>query len=263
MKRFHLLVYLVLALLVVTAIPAAASPSISRISPASAPNTGDVTVTITGTGFNDQSTVWLRTPYAGDSDIYGTIVSWSPTSITCTFPLNSHTPVQYDLWVNSPFTAHGTYFAEDVAVLRDALKLYPGTVVAATTTTSAVTPPSTPVPGNGNIVVSSFPSGAHVYIDNVYKGLTPLTIENVENGRHTVLVRLTGYRDWTTNVVIYGDSETLSAKLVFITPTTLPTTVPTGTAPPTATVRKTVSPLGMELGIMAIMGAAVLLIKRK
>ena len=125
MKRNHLFICLLL-LLVVTVIPAIASPVIISISPATAPNNGDVTVTITGTGFNAESTVWMNS-YNAPENLYGTIVSWSPTSITCTFPLNGQTPAQYNLWVNSPFTAHGTYFSQDVSVIYDGLTIYRGT----------------------------------------------------------------------------------------------------------------------------------------
>ena len=74
------------------------------------------------------------------------------------------------------------------------------------------------------------------------------------------MVRLAGYWDWTRTVDVYGDSSSLSATLIPVTTTTtVITTIPTTVA----TVRKTVSPLGAEIGIIAIMGAALLLIKRK
>lgn len=260
MKRNHLFICLLL-LLVVAVIPATASPVISSISPATVPNTGDVTITITGTGFNAESTVWMNT-YNAPENLYGTIISWSPTSITCTFPLNGQTPAQYNLWVNSPFTAHGTYFPQDVSVIYDGLTIYRGNTVTATTATTLETTAPTSVPADGSIFVSSFPSRANIYLDNEYKGLTPYTMKNVENGRHTVLVRLTGYQDWITNVVISGDSESLSARLVSITPTTAtPVTTPSPT--PVATIPRTFAPLGAELGLIATLSAALILIKRK
>ena len=259
MKRSSLFVCLVL-LLVVTVIPAAASPIISGISPTTAPTTGDVTVTITGTGFNSQTKVWLNTDYAADT-IYGTIISMSPTSITCTFSLRDQTPAQYNVWINSPFTdPAGTYHSQDVAEAASAFKMYQGTVITVPVTTEPLTTYTTPVPADGSIFVSSYPSGANVYLDNEYMGLTPLTLNNIENGIHPVMVRLAGYWDWTRTVDVYGDSSSLSATLIPVTTTTtVITTIPTTVA----TVRKTVSPLGIELGIFAIIGAALILIKRK
>ena len=102
MKQFLLIICLVL-LLVVTVIPAFASPSISAISPTTALNNRDITMTITGTGFNADSTVWIDTPASTES-IPGTIISRSPTAITCTFSIQGTTPARYNVWVNSPFT---------------------------------------------------------------------------------------------------------------------------------------------------------------
>jgi PEGA domain/IPT/TIG domain len=259
MKRFSLFVCMAVLLLLVVGIPATASPAITSISPATAPNNGVVTVTITGTGFNSQSTVWLNKPYSTDPFVYGTILSRSPTSITCTFSLQGQTPTDYNVWVNSPFTdSYGNYFPEDVALLTLGFKITQGTGTTVTTTV--------PIPANGSITVSSIPSGANVYLDNEYKGLTPLTVKNVENGNHILLVRYTGYQDWTQNVAVLGNTQAFSARLVVIPATTTAAitaaTVTTTIPAPVATARTT-APLGIELGIIATIGAAVLLTKRR
>jgi hypothetical protein len=260
MKRSSLFVGLVLLLLVVTVIPATATPTVTSISPATALNHGDVTVTITGTGFNSQSSVDLASPDT-PATIYGTIVSWSPTSITCTFSLNGQTPARYHVYVNTPYTdAAGHTWPQDTGMLNLGFTIYQGTTTTETVTTTPTTTYSTPVPPMGSIFVSSYPSGANVYLDNEYKGLTPLTLKNIENGRHVVRARLTGYEEWITTEVVYGDSSSLSARL---TPATTTTTVTTTIPTTVATVRKTIAPLGAELGIIAIMGVALLLIKRK
>jgi len=63
-----------------------------------------------------------------------------------------------------------------------------------------------------------------------------------------------------TTEVVYGDSTSLSARLTPVpTTTTVITTIPTTVA----TIRKTVSPLGAELGIIALLGIVVFLVKRK
>ena len=105
MKGSIFLVCLILLFfLVVAGIPVAASPSVTDIRPVSAPNNGDVTVTITGTGFNSQSTVWMTPSSVCDPShkIYGTVCSWSSTSGTCTFSFRDQNPGLYTVWVNSP-----------------------------------------------------------------------------------------------------------------------------------------------------------------
>jgi hypothetical protein len=92
-------------------------------------------------------------------------------------------------------------------------------------------------PTTGAIAVSSVPSGADVYINNGFKGLSPITIESLTPGTYYVLVRLSGYQDWQSNVpVSAGSTAQVSAILIPApirtqeTPTTqAPTTVPTQT----------------------------------
>jgi hypothetical protein len=259
MKRFPLFVCMVFLLLVVAGIPVTASPTISSISPSTAPNNGDVTVTITGTGFNSDSTVWLNKPYSTDAAIYGTVLSRSETSITCTFSLKGQTPTEYNVWVNSPFTdKYGNYFSQDVALLTLGFRVSEGTGTTVMTTT--------PIPAIGTLSISSIPSGANIYLDNEYKGLTPLVMKNVENGDYVILVRHTGYQDWRQNIVVNGDSQSYSARLVTYPATTTPPftfpTLTTASPAPVATARTT-APLGIELGIIATIGAAFLLVKRK
>jgi hypothetical protein len=254
MKRFPLVVCMAFLLLIMAGIPAAASPAIFSISPATAPNNGDVTVTITGTGFNSQSTVWLKKSLSNDAPLYGTVVSWTPTSLTCTFSIQGRTPAKYHVWVNSPFTdPSGNPVPEDVTFLDSGFAIHEGTSTTATTTTALV-------PTKGSIRISSIPSGADIYLDNEYLGVTPLTLIPVENGNHLLVVRLTGYQDWTQSVVVLGNAPSFSASLAAIP---APATVLTVITTPVAPVRTTASPVGIEAGIIAITGAALLLIKRK
>jgi hypothetical protein len=259
MKRIPLYVCLVL-LLVLTVLPAAtASPLISGISPATVPNTGDFTLTITGSGFTGNSTVFLETPYAMQDALYGTVVSWSPTSITVRFSLSGKAPARYNVWVNTPFTdPYGNFRPQDLGELPLGFTISQGSGTPVTTT-------ATPVAGNGMISVSSNPPGANVYVDNEYKGLTTLNIQNVQNGIHIVKIRSDGYQEWSREVVVYGNSQSLFATLVPIPTATTATTVPpTTTYPtPTATVPTTKSPSGIETGIIGVIGAALILIKRK
>ncbi|GEM_PF-2070969 len=65
------------------------------------------------------------------------------------------------------------------------------------------------------ISVSSTPSGAKIYLDGTYKGVTPFTITRVSAGSHTVKLTLNEYDDWTTNVnVVEGNTATVSATLL-------------------------------------------------
>jgi hypothetical protein len=54
----------------------------------------------------------------------------------------------------------------------------------------------------GTIVVTSDPSGGRVYIDSRYRGITPMSLEDVPEGMHTITVSMAGYNDTKTDVVV-------------------------------------------------------------
>ncbi len=96
------------------------------------------------------------------------------------------------------------------------------------TPTHTPTPtPTTPTPTIKThlIFIKSEPSGAEVYIDNDYKGITPLTFA-VQQGNHTIKIteRELGYVDWFDIIQVSGET-TINAFLklpTFVTPTPTP-----------------------------------------
>jgi hypothetical protein len=71
-----------------------------------------------------------------------------------------------------------------------------GTTTTVTETLHVPTATPTQSPGTGSVSVSSNPSGAQVFMDNIYEGITPLTIPSVQAGTHTFLIKQAGYADW-------------------------------------------------------------------
>lgn len=117
---------------------------------------------------------------------------------------------------------------------------------------------------NGQVAVASSPAGAGIYIDNAYRGITPLIVNNVPKGSHTVLVRQAGYRDWSTSVqVLEGETAQVSATLVQdVTPTTTATTAQTTAVPTSPTAVPTTTRSGPCTGLafagIALAGLLVL-----
>ena len=98
-----------------------------------------------------------------------------------------------------------------------------GVAVSGATTShvsAALQPGSQPVT-TGSIAVASSPSGAEVYVDNAYKGITPLTVKGVAAGTHAVRVALAGHNDWSTSVQV-GAGSTASAS-ASLSPVSSPT----------------------------------------
>ncbi len=67
---------------------------------------------------------------------------------------------------------------------------------------SPVLTPATQPSGNGSMQINSQPSGADVYLDDQYRGFTPLTLPEVPAGNHTVMIRLTGYNEYDQTIPV-------------------------------------------------------------
>ncbi len=92
------------------------APAVSGILPSTAPNTGPVQVTISGTGFLSGATVKLTR--AGQSDLTGTGVSVpSSSTLTCSFNLTGEAPGQWDVVATNTDGQSGT-LAKGFAVVQ-------------------------------------------------------------------------------------------------------------------------------------------------
>jgi hypothetical protein len=125
-------------------------------------------------------------------------------------------------------------------------------------------PTPTPTPAFGSIAVTSDPAGASVYLDNAIRGITPVTLDGIPNGAHSILLRLDGYQDFTSPVPVMAGQKEVSAVLVPKTATAAPTLsqtagassaagVPVNTQPApgttTGTLSVTTSPAGAIVNI--------------
>ncbi len=78
-------------------------------------------------------------------------------------------------------------------------------------TVRAITPPTS----YGRIVVTSKPQGAKIYLDNVYRGTTPLNLDRVTAGQHQIKLVMAGYQDWSSYISVSPSrTTTVSADLV-------------------------------------------------
>lgn len=106
-------------------------------------------------------------------------------------------------------------------------------------------PTPTPTPAYGSITVVSEPESATVYVDNVIKGISPLTLDSVPNGHHTVLLRLEGYQDYEETVTVMADARQVSATMAGAASTPVVTAVQThgtGTTPVVTATQATAHP---------------------
>jgi len=88
--------------------------------------------------------------------------------------------------------------------------------------------PTPQKPTTGSVSITSVPSDAEVYLDNAFRGLSPLTLDSVSPGTHGILIRLSGYQDWSSQIqVTAGQTSQIAATLL---PAATPTPSPTRTA---------------------------------
>jgi len=109
-------------------------------------------------------------------------------------------------------------------------KVIPATIYQAGHLVGQPTP--TPTPASGSVSITSDPAGAEVYIDNTIRGISPVTLDAVPNGRHAVLLRLDGYDDYTGAVTVTGDAPRLTAVLIRTASTPVPAATGTETTAP-------------------------------
>jgi len=76
-----------------------------------------------------------------------------------------------------------------------------------------ISPP--PPVNHGNILINSNPSGAKVYLNDVYRGISPLSLNSLDVGYYQVKIVKSGYEDWSKKIYVYSSKTTnVSAALI-------------------------------------------------
>ena len=82
----------------------------------------------------------------------------------------------------------------------------------------------------GTLEISSTPTNVQVYLDDTYKGITPVTLTGVPVGAHTIILKLTGYQDWSSPVTITPGGQQIVAGTLQRSGTGQPAAMPTAAA---------------------------------
>lgn len=156
------------------------------------PDTGDLQVTSTPTG----ASVFVNGNYKGF------------TPVDDSLDINDLAPGTYTLVVKkSGFEDYSTQ------VTLEAGKIVP-------VHAQLQTEPAPPATATAEII--STPSGAEVYVNNVFLGITPLSFQNVTPGAYTVELRMEGYTPYSTSGVVTGGQniQIIAALAPAVTPPT-------------------------------------------
>lgn len=127
---------------------------------------------------------------------------------------SGQTPV--DQGVNTPANLTPLGFGNyDIRLVLSGYQDWTGTISVSsdTTTLSATLTPST-----GNLNITSTPSGARIYIDDIDRGVvTPNTITALSSGTHNLRLTLTNYNDWIGTInIISGQTVTTTPTLTLL-----------------------------------------------
>jgi hypothetical protein len=150
------------------------------------------------------ATVWMDSNNKGIIPSSGTLTLSSITSGNHVFKL---TASGYNDWIN-------TVYIQPNAI----------TPVSATLISSGGKP--APVSSTGGINIVSTPSGAEILLDNLFRGYTPSTLDGITAGQHQVLLKYTGYIDYSTTATVNAGQTTPLAIGMQVAPTPTPESAP-------------------------------------
>jgi hypothetical protein len=127
-------------------------------------------------------------------------------------------------------------------------------VIAGQTTPVNVELKSPPAPSgvNGTLSIISSPSGAQVYLDNHFVGVTPLILNTIAPGEYGIVLKMDGYDDYVNRVQIAAGMTTpasvnLTAAAPPVTPTPVHTQVPQPTRSPLSVI---LIPTGLAVALL-------------
>ena len=144
--------------------------------------------------------VWMDSNSQGKIPPSGTLTLPSVTSGNHVFKV---TAGGYNDWIN-------TIYIQPNAV----------TPVSATLTPSGGSP--TPVSATGGLNSVSTPSGAEILVDNLFRGYTPAVLDSISAGQHQILLKYTGYVDYSSMATVNAGQTTPLAISMEPAPTPTP-----------------------------------------
>jgi hypothetical protein len=124
----------------------------------------------------------------------------------------------------------------------------PNTVTTITASLTAAGPKPAPAPATGGFTIVSTPSGADIYVDNLFLGYTPATPQGIVAGQHQVTLKYAGYVDYSSFATVNAGQTTPLAISLQPAPTPTPSSAP--------------SPAVFIVGLLAATGFALFLRRR-
>lgn len=175
------------------------------------PATSNDYVIITGSSEKGTDTVEIDVLDSSGNKVH---TFMAPVSSGGAFNCGFHvdmSPGQYTVEVSSPSLSNNLVKTLVVVASRAETSSNASVTIAPTLTTAEGSTAS----GTGVLIVSSKPTGATVSLDSAVVGKTPLTLDSVAAGTHTVELKMPGYLTSTTDIIVTsGQTSQIAPELV-------------------------------------------------
>ena len=170
---------------------------------------GSHTIKLTKTGYGDITKI-VNVVSGGTTSVSETLTLIPPSTGSISI-LSS--PLSASVYFDGVYKGTTPYTITSVSAGSHTIELIKTGYVDITKTvnvangdTTYVSETLTPIsPSTGSISIISNPSGASVYLDRIYKGTTPLKVENIAIGSYTLGLVKEGYSGKTKSVTITKD----------------------------------------------------------
>jgi len=149
----------------------------------------------------------------GDLNDSGSLsVSSDPTGATVTIDGTQEKKTPYTYTNIQP----GTYSVE---IKKSGYTSYTKTVKITSGADSKISASLSPVTTTGSLTVNSDPSGASIYLNGVYRGISPIHIDSLDSGIYTIKAEKSSYKTETEIInLIAGQENSASLSLSLIMP---------------------------------------------
>jgi hypothetical protein len=189
--------------------------------------TPDHTITVSKSGYQTWSEFYAGNPAQDQTiSVFATLLPVVQTGyITVTSNPSGASAVLdngYDQLTTTGTFSGVTTGWHNVQVSKSGYQLYSTSIEVKPGATSTIYATLTPNQQVGSISVSSYPVGASLYVDTIYQGYTNQIVGNLAPGTHTVLLKKSGYKDFTQTVTV-NNAQTTSISIT-LSPVSSPTT---------------------------------------
>ena len=189
--------------------------------------TPEHTITVSKSGYQTWTQFYSGNPSADQTiSVFATL---NPVVQTGNIYVNSNPSGASAILDNGydQLTTPGTFNAvstgwHNVQVSKSGYQIYSIDIEVRSGRTSNVMATLVPYTQYGSVSVSSNPTGASLYVDTIYQGVTNQVVGNLNVGTHTIILKKSGYQDSSQTATI-NNAQTTSLSIT-LTPLSSPTT---------------------------------------